>query len=203
MAARARPAPAHHRSGTLDTVQARLTAQARRPKTLIRKPKRLLSGLMKCSLCGSAMTLKGGKHNCSARFDRGTCSNGKIIAAKTVEERVLAGIKTRLLAPEAITETVRAFHAAAEAERRALQVERAPLERELAEIERKLKRAQTMCLDGAIETGELKTISTPLKIRRSEIQARMAADTNPIRDPTSPRRHGGLPPAGGKPAQGD
>jgi len=165
--------------GLWDAVQARLCVQARQPKTLIRKPKRLLSGLMKCSLCGSAMTLKGDKYNCSGRFDRGTCLNGKIIAAKTVEERVLAGIKTHLLAPEAITETVRTFHAGAEAERRALQVERAPLERELADIERKLKRAQTMCLDGAIETDELKMISTPLKIRRSEIQARMAADSTP------------------------
>ena len=166
--------------GLWDAVQARLDAQAEQPKTLTRKPKRLLSGLMKCSLCGSAMTLKGGKYNCSGRYDRGTCSNGKIIAAKTVEERVLTGIKTHLLSPEAISEAVRAFHAAAETERRALQVERAPLERELAEIERKLKRAQTMCLEGAIETEELKTISAPLKTRRSEIQARLATDTAPL-----------------------
>lgn len=162
-----------------NTVQARLDAQAEHPKTLTRKPKRLLSGLMKCSLCGSAMTLKGGKYNCSGRYDRGTCSNGKIIAAKTVEERVLTGIKTHLLSPEAIAEAVRAFHAAAETERRALQIERAPLERELAEIERKLKRAQAMCLEGAIETDELKTISAPLKTRRNEIQARLAVDASP------------------------
>ncbi len=96
-----------------------------------------------------------------------------------MEKRVLTGIKTHLLSPEAIAEAVRAFHAAADAERRALQVERAPLERELAEIERKLKRAQTMCLEGAIETDELKTISAPLKTRRSEIQARLAADVAP------------------------
>ncbi|WP_430826495.1 recombinase family protein [Brevundimonas diminuta] len=162
-----------------NAVQARLDAQAEQPRTLTRKPKRLLSGLMKCSLCGSAMTLKGGKYNCSGRYDRGTCSNGKIIAAKTVEERVLAGIKIHLLSPEAIAEAVRAFHAAADAERHALQVERAPLERELSEIERKLKRAQTMCLDGAIETEELKTISAPLKVRRSEIQSRLAMDAAP------------------------
>ena len=96
-----------------------------------------------------------------------------------MEERVLIGIKTHLLSPEAIAEAVRAFHAAADAERRVLQVERAPLERELAEIDRKLKRAQTMCLEGAIETDELKTISAPLKIRRNEIQARLAADAAP------------------------
>jgi len=47
-----------------------------------------------------------------------------------------------LLSPEAISEAVKAFHAAAEAERRALLIERAPLQRELAEIERKLKAQQ-------------------------------------------------------------
>ena len=41
--------------------------------------------------------------------------------------------------------------------------------------ERKLNRAQAMCLYGAIETAELKTISAPLKTSRSEIQARLPA----------------------------
>jgi hypothetical protein len=156
-----------------------VAVQAEQPKAHARKPKRLLSGLMKCSLCGSAMTLKGDKYNCSGRYDRGTCANGKIIAAKTVEGRALAGIKAHLLSPEAISEAVKAFHAAAEAERRALLIEPAPLERELAEIERKLKRAQAMCLDGAIETSELKSISAPLNTRRAEIQSRLSNEEAP------------------------
>jgi hypothetical protein len=134
---------------------------------------------MKCKQCGFSMTLNAGKYNCSGHRERGTCCNGKIIAATTVEKRVLTGIKTHLLSPEAIAEAVRAFHTAADAERRALQVERAPLERELAEIERKLKRAQTMCLEGAIETEELKTISAPLKTRRAEIQSQLSNDEAP------------------------
>ncbi|WP_427789885.1 hypothetical protein [Brevundimonas diminuta] len=36
-----------------------------------------------------------------------------------------------------------------------------------------------MCLEGAIETEELKTISAPLKTLRSEIQVRLAADAAP------------------------
>ena len=36
-----------------------------------------------------------------------------------------------------------------------------------------------MCLDGAIETAELKTISAPLKARRTEIQGRLASDGTP------------------------
>ncbi|WP_313001952.1 hypothetical protein [Brevundimonas sp.] len=55
------------------------------------------------------------------------------------EQGVGDGHEPHLLSPEAISEAVKAFHAAAEAERRAPLIERAPLQRELAEIERKLK----------------------------------------------------------------
>ncbi|WP_414632942.1 zinc ribbon domain-containing protein, partial [Brevundimonas sp. UBA7534] len=52
-------------------------------------PKRLLSGLLKCGLCGAGMTLNSAKYACSAARERGTRSNNKIIAAQTVEARVL------------------------------------------------------------------------------------------------------------------
>ncbi|WP_312217833.1 hypothetical protein [Brevundimonas sp.] len=55
------------------------------------------------------------------------------------------------------------FHAAADAEGRALLVERAPLERELVEIDRKLKRAQTMCLDGAMEGEDGEEVRSELR----------------------------------------
>lgn len=70
----------------------------------------LLSGLMRCALCGSGMTLNGGKYACSAARERETCKNNKIIAARTVEDRVLAGVRRHLLSPEAIASAVRIFH---------------------------------------------------------------------------------------------
>ncbi len=51
--------------------------------------------------------------------------------------------------------------------------------RELAEITRKLDRAQTLCIDGAMEIEELKRRSTPLKARRSELQALLAEVDEP------------------------
>ncbi|PRB14570.1 MULTISPECIES: hypothetical protein [unclassified Brevundimonas] len=49
----------------------------------------------------------------------------------------------------------------------------------MAEIKRKLERAQAQCLDGAIETSELKSISGPLKTRRVEIQIRISGNEAP------------------------
>ena len=138
-----------------------------------RKPKRLLSGLMKCEQCDSAMTLKGGKYICSGHYDRGTatCTNSKIIAATTVERRVLAGVKTHLVSPEAIAMAVTGYHEAAEKHRRMIERERAPMEKELADIGRQLERAQIMFMKGLVNFETLEVRTAPLEARRQELTA--------------------------------
>lgn len=84
---------------------------------------------------------------------------------------MLDGIAAKLLAPQAIEVAVSAAQADATQRQRQTLSARAPMEKELAEIARKLKRAQTMCMDGAMEIDELKTRSAPLKARRAELQA--------------------------------
>jgi site-specific DNA recombinase len=160
-------------------VQNRQKAVSAEPAAYGRKPKRLLSGLMQCSLCGSGMTLNGGKFACSAARERGTCTNTKIISAKTIEARVLDGIAAKLLAPEAIAAAVSAAQAEASARQHQTLKARAPMEKELAEIARKLERAQTMCMDGAMEIAELKARSAPLKARRAELEALLAEAAEP------------------------
>jgi site-specific DNA recombinase len=160
-------------------VQYRQKAVSDTPAAYGRKPKRLLSGLMKCSLCGSGMTLNGQKFACSAARERGTCKNTKIIAAKTIEARVLDGIAAKLLAPEAIAAAVSTAQLEATERQHQTLRARAPMEKELAEIARKLERAQTMCMDGAIEIEELKARSAPLKVRRAELQALLAEVAEP------------------------
>ena len=120
------------------------------------------------------MVLSGGRYMCSRRKERGACSNTKVIKAETVEARVLEGVRTKLLAPEAIRQAVAAIGDAMLAERRAVQAERTPLEQELMQIERRLQRAQRMCMEEAISTAELKGLNMPLKQRQGEIQARLA-----------------------------
>ena len=152
-------------------VQNRKTALSALPAAHGRKPKRLLSGLMKCCQCGSAMTLKGAKYTCSGHYDRGrsTCSNSKIIAATTVERRVLAGVKTHLVSPEAIAMAVKRYQDAAEEHRRMVERERAPREKEQAEIGRRLERAQVMFMEGVVDLETLKARTAPLEARRQEL----------------------------------
>lgn len=125
------------------------------------------------------MTLNGQKFACSAARELGTCSNTKIIAAKTVEARVLDGIHTKLLTPQALADAVESLRQANEARRQATLTARAPMEKELASIERQIERAQLMCMEGAMEIEELKTRSLPLKARRSELKALLAEVDEP------------------------
>jgi site-specific DNA recombinase len=165
---------------TWDAVQARQKALAAQPAAYARRPKRLLSGLMKCSLCQSGMTLNGGKYACSANRERGTCTNGKIIAAQTVEKRVLAGIRTHLLSPDAIASAVHIAREEMDQRRHRALAERAPAERELAEINRRLERGQMMFMEDMISMEDLKAKTAPLAKRREELQAIIAVSPDPI-----------------------
>ena len=149
------------------------------PAAYARKPKRLLSGLMKCSLCGSGMTLNGGKYACSAARERGTCRNTKIIAATTVERRVLAGLKKHLVSPEAIAVALDQYRAAAAEQARVVARDRAPLERELAQVSRQLERIQTLFIEEEIDLDECKSKSNPLKARQQELQTLLSSSPTP------------------------
>jgi DNA-binding transcriptional ArsR family regulator len=140
-----------------------------------------------CVACGSAMTLNGGKYACSANRERGTCSNGKIIAAERVERRVVEGIRTKLLSPEAIAKAVQDHRDAAAVERREILASRAPIERELTEIARKIERGQEMCLNEVISIADLKALTAKHATRRQELESKLAS----LEQPTDVAAHPG------------
>ena len=124
-------------------------------------------------------TLNGGRFACSAARERGTCTNKKLIAAKTIEARVLDGIAAKLLAPEAIAAAVSLAQTEAIQRQHETLRARAPMEKELAEIGRRLDRMQDLCIAEAISIEELKAKSVPLKARRAELQALLAEAAEP------------------------
>ncbi|VXB99717.1 hypothetical protein [Brevundimonas sp. G8] len=127
-----------------------------------------------------ATRLKDGKYNCSGHYDRGftTCTNGKIIAAATVERRVLAGVKAHLISPAAIALAVSRYQEAAEEHQRMIDRERAPMEKELIEIGRRLERAQVMFMEEIIDLDTLKARTAPLETRRRELSALLSDDVS-------------------------
>jgi site-specific DNA recombinase len=70
----------------------------------------IFSGLLKCGVCGGAVTIASGKgtthrsasYGCPAREFRGTCGNTRRIASDVLETQLLAKLQHEVLSPEAI-----------------------------------------------------------------------------------------------------
>ena len=151
-------------------VQARRQALSLAPAPHLRKrPKRLLSGLVRCGLCGAPFTIVGKESlGCAAVRATGICDQRRTYAPRRLERRVLAGLKAHLLAPELIGEAVRAYHE----EMRAAAQERARLrgeiDRDLAEARRRAERIAGKIIDAE---GPSPTLAAQLR----ETEQRIAA----------------------------
>lgn len=128
---------------TWAAVQARLSTTAITPAQAtamsLGRRKGLFSGLVRCGVCGAAYITHGaGKLRCAARAERGAdaCSNKRSYPRAALEQRVLEGLRARLLRPEAVLAYVRAYHAAWQRQRAQEAGRRAPIEKRLAEIAR-------------------------------------------------------------------
>ncbi len=76
----------------------------------MQRPRHLLSGLLECSVCGGSYSIaQRDQYHCSTNKTSGTCSNGRGIRRSNLEERVLAGLKDRLMSPEAAEQAIRAY----------------------------------------------------------------------------------------------
>lgn len=76
----------------------------------LRRPKALFSGLIHCGVCGGPCSLRGqDRYACSARVTNGSCANIRTITRSDLEQRVLAGLKDRMMAPEMAAEAMRAY----------------------------------------------------------------------------------------------
>jgi DNA invertase Pin-like site-specific DNA recombinase len=109
-----------------------------------RRPKHLLSGLLFCGMCGEKLTVKrrtkrGVPYFGCSSHDKGKgCSAERMVQGPEIEQRVLAGLRAKLLTPEAIELAVRTYRE----ERKRLAAERARMrdstERELGDVRRRI-----------------------------------------------------------------
>jgi site-specific DNA recombinase len=135
----------------------------------------LLSGLLVCGSCGGGYTIVGpDRYGCATRRSKGTCTNALPIGRHTLEDRVLSGLKERMMAPELVAAFVGAFNTemrnlSASADRETLAAKRT-----LAEIERKLAAIVRAIEDGPY-TQTLKTRLTALEQEKAQTETRLRA----------------------------
>lgn len=164
-----------------DAAQAQLAAHAHGPREgnigVHRRPKRLLSGLIKCGACGSGMTVYGHakrsqrvRVRCSAHTNSGTCPDPQTYYLDEIEGWALFEITKQLSNPGQIMACARAYIQArrnqtAEPDRR-----RAEIEKDLAKISQKLDRFHDMI---ANDEGDRRTLNVNIKelvARRDELE---------------------------------
>ncbi|MFD2249269.1 DNA invertase Pin-like site-specific DNA recombinase/polyhydroxyalkanoate synthesis regulator phasin [Pseudochelatococcus lubricantis] len=137
-----------------------------------KRPVSLLSGLLTCGCCGGKYGLiMRDRYGCLNHYRRGTCDNGRTIPRAKIEERVLSGLKDRLISARVVEETVRAF---AGEMNRLNRERRAQGEQDRKALE-KIERAITGII-AAIEDGmyqpSMKARMDELERQKAEIVAR-------------------------------
>ncbi len=133
----------------------------------------LFSGLLVCGLCGGGYTIVAhDRYGCASHKSKGTCGNTRTILRPEIEERVLAGLKERLLAPDLFREFAREVQRELEARTRDADRERVRLERELAAVDRKIE-AMLKAIEDGFYNPSMKQRMTALESEKLVLQSRL------------------------------
>lgn len=134
----------------------------------------LLSGLLVCGSCGGSYTIVGlDRYGCATRRAKGTCANALVIGRHEIEERVLGGLKERMLEPDLVSTFVEAFNEEFRRHARTADAERTSTKRTLADVERKLSGIVRAIEDGAYN-ATLKSRLTVLETEKAELERKLA-----------------------------
>ena len=106
-----------------------------------RRPRYLLSGLLRCGRCGGGFSKISQTHyGCSTARNKGTCTNLLTICRDTVEASVLDGLREHLMHPDCVKAFVAEFHREMNRLAAGQDAEREHLIRELDKTERDIAR---------------------------------------------------------------
>ena len=146
------------------------------------RPRYLLSGLLQCGVCGGSYAMRGqGRYGCSNHVMTGSCANSRSIPRVEIEERVMAGLRDRLMEPEAAAEAMKAYAEETNRLNRERRASGATDRKELAAIEKKI----ASMLDAIEEGGYVRGMSDRLRkleSRQDELNERLAAGPVDIPD---------------------
>ncbi len=122
-----------------------------------KRPKHLLSGLIRCGLCDATyFMVSGTKFGCSRHREAGTCTNKVRIENTELQQRVVDGLQEQLLSPEAVALLVREYHTARDRQLRETAKTRHSIERRLRTADVAIARLVTAIADGAADFADIK-----------------------------------------------
>ncbi len=142
------------------------------------RPKRLLSGLLRCGVCGGGCSIVGPEiYGCSAVRQSGACTQRKTIPARKLDQRVLGGLKRILLSPDLVADAVKAFHEEQNARRARASRRRIELERDLAELTRRIDRLAEQLIETGAKALQPKLLAA--EAEQAALEAQLAMEPAP------------------------
>ena len=166
----------------LNSVRASAKSQAQQKDRFWtkRRPKHLFTGMVFCGVCGSVLESLGKDYlGCRAAKDHKGCQNSKTIRRSMVEDVVLDGLKSRLMAPDLVASFMRQFTVELNRQHAVRDQAKTGAEAELKRVERKLKGLFDAIADGLRATG--------LQAQLSELEAKQADLKRQIENAPTPQ----------------
>ncbi len=144
-----------------------------------RRPRHLLSGLLRCGCCGGGMVVNNAgearRIYCGRRKEGGICPNGRTFALAPIEMRVVEGLKRQLAEPAAIARYVETYRAERRRLARAETGKREAAERALAQATREIDRLVTAIAQGALSAEEAGSKLSEPRARKRQLEEEIAA----------------------------
>ena len=139
-----------------------------------RRPRTLLSGLIFCGCCGGPYSVRGAQRfACSNHVGKATCGNSRTIRQDELENRVLAGLKDRMMSPEVVEEAMRAYSEETNRLNRERRSNGDAWRTELAKVEKQITGIVDAIADGMYHPS-MKQKMTGLEARKAELTALLA-----------------------------
>lgn len=165
-----------------DAAQSRKEARTRTHPSEQRRPRHMLSGLLRCGVCRAGMSTnckdKSGRIRlrCSRAAESGTCPDPKTFYLETVESAVLTGLKAEMRHPQVIAEYVRTYHE--ERKRLSAQADarRMRLEQRVGELDRQIDRLVDAIAKGHGDPAVLGPRSTALNEESKQLVLELEAE---------------------------
>jgi hypothetical protein len=144
-----------------------------------RRPRYLLSGLMRCGVCGGGYSkISADLFGCSTARNKGTCSNRLNIRRDQIEAIVLDGLKTRLMDPALFKVFAEEFVAEVNRVRGHESARAEQLKRELEGTDKRIRRIVEAIAEG-VPARSLKDELIALEQRQEELEQEIARAPDP------------------------
>jgi site-specific DNA recombinase len=148
---------------------------ASNPLARAKRTKHLFSGLLKCGCCGGSYTLMNKtKYGSASSRNKGTCDNRELIKREHVEERILSGLKSKLMHPEMLKEFVAEYHREWNRLNSESTSARTSIERELKQLGNQIDKIVEAITAGMFHPS-MKTKMDELEARKAELSCKLAA----------------------------